>query len=46
MEEACLNGIEKLKTLPVKGRFDVDMLKKDVEMIFSKDRWYEVAQVA
>ncbi len=46
MEEAYLRGIEQLKTLPVKGRFDVDRLKKDVEMIFSKDRWYEIAQVA
>lgn len=46
MEEAYLRGIEKLKTLPVKGRFDVDLLKKDVEMIFSKDRWYEMVKVA
>jgi len=46
MEEAYLKGIEKLKTLSVKGRFDVDKLKKDVERIFSRDKWYEMAQVA
>jgi|APTNR8051073442_1049403.scaffolds.fasta_scaffold08830_4 hypothetical protein len=46
MEEAYLKGIDKLKTLPVKERFDVDKFKKDVENIFSIDKWYEMAQFA
>jgi len=40
MENAYLEGIEKLQSLPVKD-FDAAGLKKDVEMIFSRDKWYE-----
>lgn len=45
MEDAYLKGIEKLKTLQVKGLFDFDKLKKDVEVIFSRKKWYEAVQL-
>lgn len=42
MENAYLEGIEKLGELPIKD-FDAAALKKDVESIFSRDGWYEMA---
>ena len=46
MEAAYLEGIDLIKTLPLKGDFDVEAFKKDVEKIFSRDKWYEEAVAA
>lgn len=47
MEQAYLQGIERLKayTALVRG-FDVEGLKRDVEKIFEKEGWYEMAAAA
>lgn len=41
MEDAFLQGIEKLKTLPLNAPFDVDQLQKDVKRIFSREGWFK-----
>ena len=46
MEEAYLKGIEKLKTIKQLRNFDVDAFKRDVEEIFSQEKWYEMAEAA
>lgn len=46
MEAAYLEGIDKLKTIKRLHNFDVDAFKKDVEAIFSKEKWYEIAEAA
>lgn len=46
MEEAYLKGIDKLKTFSLKNTFDVDRFKKDVQSIFAKEKWYELAVAA
>lgn len=46
MEEAYLEGIEKLKTIKRLHDFDVDAFKRDVEKIFSQEKWYEMAEAA
>ncbi len=46
MEEAYLEGIEKLKTIKQLRNFDVDAFKRDVEKIFSQEKWYEMAEAA
>lgn len=43
MQEAYLEGIDQLSTLPVQGEFDVEAFRKDVEAIFAIDKWYELA---
>lgn len=43
MAEAYLKGIDVLNRFKHKGNFDVAAFKKDVEAIFAKDKWYEVA---
>lgn len=43
MEIAYLEGIELIKTLPLKSAFDVDAFKKDVEAIFAQEKWWEKA---
>lgn len=43
MEAAYLEGIELIKTLPLKSEFDVDAFKKDVEAIFAQEKWWEKA---
>lgn len=42
MESAYLEGVDKLAELPIRD-FDSIGLKKDVEEIFSRDGWYELA---
>jgi hypothetical protein len=46
MENAYLRGIDQLKTFSLKNSFDVDGFKKDVEAIFAKEKWYEMAVAA
>ena len=46
MEEAYLKGIDQFKTFSLKNSFDVDGFKKDVEAIFAKEKWYEMAVAA
>ncbi|WP_353482743.1 hypothetical protein [Haliscomenobacter sp.] len=46
MEQAYLRGIDQLKTFSLKNTFDVDGLKKDVQAIFAKGKWYEMAVAA
>jgi hypothetical protein len=41
METAYLNGIELIKTLPLKERFDVGEFRRDVERIFGREEWYK-----
>ena len=41
MERAYLEGIDLIKTLPLKSSFDVEAFRKDVAAIFTKERWYE-----
>lgn len=41
MEAAYLNGIELIKTLPLKERFDVGEFKRDVEVVFGREEWYK-----
>ncbi len=43
MEAAYLEGIGLINTLPLEDDFDVAGFKKDVEEIFSRDKWYELA---
>lgn len=46
MEAAYLEGISLIDTLPLDGGFDVAAFKRDVEDIFSQDKWYEVVMEA
>lgn len=41
MEAAYLNGIELIKTLPLKERFDVGQFRRDVEVVFGREGWYK-----
>ncbi len=41
MEKAYLEGIDLIKTLPLKSSFDVDAFRQDVAAIFAKAGWYE-----
>ena len=43
MEDAYLEGIDLISTLPLPGEFDVAAFRKDVETIFAVDKWYELA---
>ncbi|MCB0633949.1 MAG: hypothetical protein KDD15_29665, partial [Lewinella sp.] len=43
MENAYLEGIDLISTLPLPANFDVAAFKKDVEAIFAVDKWYELA---
>ena len=43
MENAYLEGIDLISTLPLPGEFDVAAFRKDVETIFAVDKWYELA---
>ena len=42
MEKAYLEGIDLIDTLPLASEFNTKGFKKDVETIFSQDRWYEL----
>ncbi len=46
MEEAYLQGIDKLAAIKSLADFDVAAFKKDVEAIFAKEKWYEIAEAA
>lgn len=46
MEEAYLKGIDKLAAVKSLADFDVAAFKKDVEAIFAKEKWYEIAEAA
>ena len=46
MEEAYLEGIDKLAAIKSLADFDVEAFKKDVEAIFAKEKWYEIAEAA
>lgn len=41
MESAYLEGIEQLRTLPLKGPLNIDKLKQDVQAIFALEEWYK-----
>lgn len=45
MEKAYLEGIEMIGSR-IKTGFDIDQFKKDVEAIFSIDKWYELVMEA
>ncbi len=40
MEAAYLEGIDLIKTLPLKSNFDVAAFKRDVKAIFAEEGWY------
>lgn len=42
MEDAYLEGIGLIATLPLPDEFDVDAFKEDVKAIFSVEKWYEL----
>ncbi len=46
MEEAYLQGIDKLAAIKSLADFDVAAFKKDVEAIFAKEKWYEIPEAA
>jgi hypothetical protein len=46
MEEAYLKGIDKLAAIKKLTDFDVASFKKDVQAIFAKEKWYEIAEAA
>lgn len=46
MEEAYLKGIDKMAAIKSLENFDVAAFKKDVEAIFSQEKWYEIAEAA
>jgi len=46
MEAAYLNGIELIKTLPLKERFDVGQFKRDVDAVFGREEWYKLPIMA
>ncbi len=43
MEKSYLDGIDLIKTLPLKSNFDVAAFKHDVEAIFKNSNWFEKA---
>lgn len=46
MEQAYLKGIDQLRSYSLKNRFDIDGFKADVQAIFAREEWYEMAAVA
>ncbi|MDX1939525.1 MAG: hypothetical protein SFU99_03180 [Saprospiraceae bacterium] len=46
MEAIYLQGIDKLNSIKEISNFDVATFKKDVEAIFAKEKWYELAMTA
>jgi hypothetical protein len=44
MEKAYLEGIEQLKNRSLAGDFAIEAFKADVQAIFAKENWYELAE--